>query len=51
MLAESEYQALRGGAKARRKTLAELFAEAPLEGIDLLRREDIDIMPRIDDVL
>ena len=51
VLAEEEYEALRGGAGVRRKTLAELFAEAPLDGIDLPSREEYDIVPRLDDVL
>ncbi len=44
VLAESDYEALRAG-RREPKSLLELFAEAPLEELDL-RREDYDIQPR-----
>ena len=44
VLAESDYEALRGG-KRERKSLLQLFSEAPLADI-LIPREEIDIIPR-----
>ena len=44
VLAEEDYEALRG-AKRERKSLLQLFSEAPLADV-LIPRDEIDIFPR-----